>query len=73
MRTTCETRSAHIEETPMGNAKRGVTALGDSLDAEVTRGAWYTVLMQKYQPDGHFTAKIVNFNLYKNFLLGVNI
>ena len=33
----------------------------------------YTVTTQKYQPDGHFTAKIANFNPCKNFLLGVNI
>jgi hypothetical protein len=56
MRIPCETRSAHMEETPVGNVKRRVTALGGNSGAGTLRGAWYimaaTVQGQSYLGDG---------------------
>jgi hypothetical protein len=40
MRISCKTRSAHMEETPVSNAKRRATALGGSSGAGVLYGAW---------------------------------
>jgi hypothetical protein len=43
MRTFCEIRSAYLEETPVGNAKRGASVSGGSSDTKITRGAWYII------------------------------
>jgi hypothetical protein len=38
MRTSCEIRSAYLEETPINNAKQGAFILRGSSDIKVTRG-----------------------------------
>jgi hypothetical protein len=40
MRISCETQSAHVEETPMGKAKWRVTMLGASSGGGAFHRAW---------------------------------